>query len=493
MSAAALPTPRQAFRYVFVAVLLTQLAWIIAVPAFRGLDEFDHAYKARAVAGGHLLGSGPVPRPHGDLVVVPRDFVDAATDACESRAYTIRVNCHPVTSVGDGNVTVASTAAKYNPMYYAVVGAVGALFPGTASLLAMRLATALLCALLLGWAAAMTARWASNHWPYLGLAVACTPVLLYSTSIVSPNGVHYAAAVLAWTGLLGLVDERLDQRPGLIAFTTGAVVVLGTHTTGPLWVLLMCLAVLLLAPMRTWRWRMRSRPRAWAAAALVVASAAAASVAWVHYAGANRLGPPDPDLTPLTVHDVFREMQLWVFQSVGAFPMRDEAAAPTTYGLWILVFVAGAVLFFRRASTRQRWVQAGLLVASMLVPLVLTLIAFSSLGLAWQGRYALPLTVGMPLVAGWALSREHVAPRETVTVGVLVLLGIASAFSVVAVTQRESLLAPHPPLTEYIPFGTALAGTLAVMGPLVLLVMLRRRGPARRAGLALDAEPVAAR
>src|SRR4051812_17846045 len=37
---------------VLLATLLAQAAWILAVPPFRGMDEFDHAFRAAGVASG---------------------------------------------------------------------------------------------------------------------------------------------------------------------------------------------------------------------------------------------------------------------------------------------------------------------------------------------------------------------------------------------------------------------------------------------------------
>jgi hypothetical protein len=468
-----LPSPTRAFGCALVFVLLSQVAWAFAVPAFRGLDEFDHAYKAAAVARGELLDSGAAPSGRGRLVSVPDDLVAAAGDACESRPYTHRDNCRPVSSTGGGTVTVATSAAAYNPAYYALVGALALPFSGTWTLVVMRAATALISALLLAWAAATTARWAQNRWPYVGLAVACTPVLLYSTSIVSPNGVQYAAAVLVWSALLGLGSEEVESRPLLAALTVGAVSLVVTHTTGTMWLALISLTMLLLTPLRVWRRRVVARPLLWMTTVGVVALAAAASTLWIRHARTNSLGRPDGSLPGLTVSDVLREMVLWVLQSVGAFPMRDEPAAATTYAIWVLVFLAGAAVVLRRATRRQRRVLLALTAACVLVPLALTLVAYPSLGLAWQGRYGLPLSVGMPILAGWVLSRQGARMPRFVGPAVVLLLGVAAACSVVLVAQRESARAPHPPLADLVPLGVPLAAALALAGPLVLVGLVR--------------------
>jgi hypothetical protein len=199
-----------------------------------------------------------------------------------------------------------------------------------------------------------------------------------------------------------------------------------------------------------------------------------ACLVWVRHAHTNTLGEADPSLPGLSLGDVLREMLLWVFQSIAAFPMRDDPGAPATYAVWLTVFVTGIVLFFRRASARQRGVQAWLMVLFFAIPIALTLIAYPVLGLAWQGRYQLPLSVGMPLLAGWALSRHGARLSRGVEGVALGALGIAAAFSVVLVAHREDHIAPHPPLAELFPLGTVVAALLATVAPLAL-VWIRSR------------------
>ena len=45
-------TSLRLFLLIFAGVLAMQSAWVLAVPAFRGMDEHEHAYKAAAVSRG---------------------------------------------------------------------------------------------------------------------------------------------------------------------------------------------------------------------------------------------------------------------------------------------------------------------------------------------------------------------------------------------------------------------------------------------------------
>ena len=153
-----------------------------------------------------------------------------------SYEYTGPDNCNPVEHLSGDIVTVASGASTYNPTYYAVVGLLAQPFSGAGTDFAIRAFTALMAALLLAWAAVVTSSWARNGWPMLALLVSATPVLIYSTTIASPNGVGYAAGCLLWAAGLGLVEQ--PGRPRVAALTTAAVTMMATHSTGVMWLAL---------------------------------------------------------------------------------------------------------------------------------------------------------------------------------------------------------------------------------------------------------------
>ena len=106
-----------------LGALVMQAAWILALPPFRGADEFDHAYRAASVAHGEFIAdAGPTTQSRGRLVEAPRDLIDAATPVCESYPYTNDELCTPGQSVGNGYSTVASGAGRYNPLFYGAIG-----------------------------------------------------------------------------------------------------------------------------------------------------------------------------------------------------------------------------------------------------------------------------------------------------------------------------------------------------------------------------------
>ena len=395
-------TPLRLFLLVFAGVLAMQSAWMLSVPAFRGLDEHEHAYKAAAVSRGQWSPHVPESAEGwGGLVEVPQDIADAARPVCESLPFT---NCDPEGDPAGGTVTVPSSASAYNPVFYFVVGTVARPFSGSTALYAMRAAGAVMCALLIAGAFVTTRRWARSPWPIVSLTVACSPVLLYSTSVAAPNGVEMAGALLAWSAALGLANARTAARSFnayLLAFTLGAVPLLLVRSLGPLWLVLILLCV---APLFD-RQRVADLARlrtAWTSAATVIAGAAG-SGAYTLWAGTNRITTVTEHFGSLHLSEYPTQVFMWAIQSVAAFPARDELAPAALYGLVFSVWWVLTVMAFRRATGRARLTMAGIAFFTFAVPIAITAATYDMAGVVWQGRYGLPLLVGFFLVCGWTL------------------------------------------------------------------------------------------
>lgn len=480
---------RKAFWWTFVGTLLVQAAWILVVPAFRGIDEFDHVYKAEAVSHGTFVGLGSAEEARGGLVEARDDVIAAAKRACRSRRYTQRYNCEPMESRGDSWSLVASAADTYNPVYYAVVGTIARPFHGVGVLFAVRAATAVVSALLLAGAATAATRWGAGSWGLLSLHVATTPVLLYSTAIASPNGIQYAGAALVWTSLLALAAGAPAVRRSLGGASVGTAAVLVTHSTGPMWLVLIGLVVMLVAPLSTWPALWRQQRRTTLAAVTAVVLLGLACLAWTRYSHANAIGAANPQVEPLRLGALVREQVSWLFQVVGAFPMRNEPAHPLVYALWLVAFGAVVVAFLRAATRRERRTYLVLVVLTLAVPTVLTLVSYSFTSFAWQGRYTLPLAVGLALLPGWDLTRRGVAVKRRTAWLLVAVTSLAHVTSVVTVafSERGDYASPAPVFS--FPGGIVLAGVLAA-GSCLGVVQHLRASSRRAVGPSPVATPV---
>jgi len=388
-------------------VLLVQLAWACVVPAFRGVDEVDHVYRAASVARGNWLPDYQAPADgRGDLIPVPEDIVLAAEPVCEFLKYNGPDNCHAVQDLGRGQVTVASAAARYNPVFYWVIGTPARPFDGATAVYVMRAVAALLCAALIATGAALTRRWSSSVWPSVALVAAITPIVTYSNTLAAPNGLELSAALLLWTALMGLAtrpDPRLERH--LLLAAGGASLVIATvRSLGPLWLALILLTGIWLVGRTELRGLFaRNRVRVLLLGVATMAAVVGGAV-WILLAHPNS---PAADSSPFP-GSAWTQLPwgipLWVVQCIGAFPLRNEPAPVLVYAVFLTLW--GALVLGGLRAGRYRGPITCVAASSLLIPVALTLKSFSQIGLAWQGRYGYPLAMGVLLLAGLAMDRS---------------------------------------------------------------------------------------
>ncbi len=430
---------------VLLATLLAQAAWILAVPPFRGMDEFDHAFRAAGVASGQWRLHDEAAGGRGLLVDVPADLVAASRGQCEELAYIV-----PETCDGDGpgtrpgTVRATTSAGNYEPVYYWVVGTAGEPFSGAHSLYAMRAMAALLCAVVLALAAWCLTTWVRGAWAFVGLLVGITPTFVYSTSLPAPNGLEMAAGVLLWTALLGLggregIDAALLRRERwlLAAATLSVVLLAGLRTLGPLWVVLILACVVALRGPRNVL-AVANRHRLQVAVVCVLAVATSAAVLlWTR--GKVSVSPGEQRTVESGVGQVFAWLN-WILGSIGAFPFRDQPAPIWVYVCALLVLVTLLVEAVRRGAGSGRRAVVLAIVLFFVVPSVIVALTLKTHGGVWQGRYSLPFTAGVVMLAGLVLDRVRwrSEPRDARRVLVaLTLLAVAQVVSVVHVQIAE--------------------------------------------------------
>lgn len=472
-------SPRRAFGLVLLGSLLLQAAWILTLPTFRGIDEYDHVYKAEAVASGQWLSREPAPEGRGSLVEINEQSIRDASAVCDWLGYSGRGVCHPVELRPDGKATVGTAAGAYNPSYYLIVGLAAKPFAGDAADHVMRVVTAVLCSLLLAWSAAMVALWARTAWPLLALLAGLTPMFLYSTAIATPNGLSYAGATLVWFAILALDRAPEHERAVLPAFLVGSVILLVTHTTGPMWLLLIGLTSLLMRPIREWLAILARRMWAWAATAALVVAVTLLCVIWTREARANTLaGPQEEFSSGFPWYEFLLSHVLWLLQGIGVFPTRNERAHPVVYAVWSALLIAMLVILIRRAVRRERIALTVLAVLVVTIPSVLSFLSYASEGLAWQGRYSLPLWMGVSALAARALDRAGREPSRSLVLGFFTAVALGHVASTVAVGLREVDLDVSLPTAAHLPAGFVLVALLALAGSMAPSMALdRRHGP----------------
>lgn len=477
----------------FIGALLMQTAWVLAVPPFRGIDEFDHAFKAAAVAGGQWDPNlPPAPNGRGDLMVVPRALVDAARPICESYEYTGPDNCRPVAHLDEDRVTIATAASRYNPVFYWLIGQPASWFDGAASLYVMRLVAALICSSFIavaGWAMTL---WARSHWPVAGMLVALSPVAVYSTAVAAPNGAEICAALAIWAVLLGLSTQRLSVRATntlILASAPAVAFLVGLRQLGPLFLAAIVLVAMALLGRSGTSAIVRENWRALLVVVLTALVAGAAHLWWILRAGSLRLEAlPEMDTNPFAA--AMGKLPLWLLQTIAAFPTRTEQAPMLVYAAWFVLFAGLVALAFRQGSTTYRWALIAALGLAVALPVALTTATYAQAGPIWQGRYGLPFAVGIPLLAALALDHRRFRHRLVGPglVGGAAALAVAHCYSVASVLSLERGQSPLSGDSSWLMPPTVIAVALTLGGAAAWLTAVRLSNP-RHVERALSAEP----
>ncbi len=465
-------------RWVVLGLLLIELGWVLAVPPFRGVDEWDHAYRASAVAHGQWMAPPTeATRGTGAFVDAEPDIVEAAQAECQRLEYTGDVECVG-TRVGD-HVEIASGAGRYHPLFYAVVGSPTLVLDGVVSLYAMRLVALALCLVMLGVALRLLRAWAD---PMVSVAVVCglTPMVLYSTSILAANGLEIASGLVLWAALGAMAHHA---EPFAARFVVPAVVATSLLVTlrslGPLWALLIVVTALVAwptLPARLWAF---VRTRAGLVSAAILAVVSAGSLAWIFVQSSlviGRVAPADP--TPLVEKLGVAALRIpqWILQWIGAFPYRAQPAPPVVYLIFLLLLGWLLVVALRRGDLRVRLAVVAVLGLSVLIPFVITVMTLDDFGTSWQGRYVLPYLIGAALLFGAPLA-AHLTDRglRVFLVALVPLLAVGHAASVAGVLLRERRDSPQSGTDAWsLAPPTAVLVMLVVAGVAVAVVPLAR-------------------
>ena len=450
--------------------------WLLLVPQGGQPDEHSHIVRSAAlVRGAH---SAPDVK---DGYVLPDRYV-VADPGCYAFQPTISARCVILPEASGGEVILVTRADDYPWGGHLLFGVAG-LLPGLAPVWWGRLAAAAIGTARI--AAALVFAWRSRSLSVGALLLGLTPMAWAIIPAVNPSSMVTAGGAALWVGLLlagrhtssttgmtaghrwlialawaatvlprrdGMVwacliavvallltgsdlvglGRRLGAGPvATIAASTAAVILWGftSDARASSLVVLAPLVVVLVEGVRHW-WA-RSRPDsvviAWIAGLAVLVGV----VAWVALISTR----PDGWDTDLVV-TVIGQTDENIIEAIGVLGWLDTRIPNLAVFAWLVLLgmlVAGAAVANRRG-----------LVAAGAVALIAAVTAWTfellqgdDSGTYWQGRYSLPLLVGVPLLIAWRPADPPTVPRSSpvmelprfgtvAAVGGLVLLNVAA-------------------------------------------------------------------
>ena len=443
---------------VSLALLLMVSAWILGAPRSAGPDEPGHNVRAGALVRGQLDGfrlpGGSAER--GFELPAHIGFPPPNCFAFES--YT-PASCAADLTAPAGTGVGATRAADY-PVWGHLVAGLGTFAPASISPWSARAADAFLPILLVAASVMLAARRGA-----LGVGVtmlAVTPMAWFVFATVNPSGMAIAGGLAAWTGLSALTawqrsapmaaDRQaawltaigwaalvLPRRDGLVwaalilalALVTmsiglrslaqrigaGPLALIGVSTLATLawaaWSETNDARALFLTPLapvvavvgrRLW-WKLGDRSAALRWAVCVVAALGGVMV--MIAVMSTRINGFDRLVLRLVIGETGNSLR----QAIGVLGWLDTPV-PTS-AMFLCVLAIGA-LGGVAVLGDERQVGAGMVAvlgAGVLVSWTLTMLQNNDFGVYWQGRYFLPLLVGIP-VLGARLRLDPAAARR---------------------------------------------------------------------------------
>ncbi len=441
----------------FVLMFAAMVGWVVATPIWGSADEYQHAYRAYAAARGALyvkpeaalLGTG-------GYVDVPLGWKKSQYSiACYAGHALGNPACLPPLTNDATPVRLPSTAARYNPVYYVLVGLPSLTFSPSRALYGMRLASGALSAFFLAWAlsAAMTVR--RPRLAASAVLLAITPMVVFLGAAVNPNGLEISAGLACWVCLaLALRLDRGRSRSVLLrraAISACAMVV--TRGLSPFWLLVIAVVLVVFLGLRQRAKLLAPDLLKWSA---VVAAAVIGALLWTVLAKALDIGHLGPPTHYTLAHRLdlawggFDRQRFLVYGYVGNFgwldtPLPHSILLP--YLAVVTVFVASALILGR---WRERAGIALLAVAVFAAPIVLDALSWNKVGAGvWQPRYTLPIEVGLVVLAGLALSARLRSSRLSAWFVPVVLVVCIAATNIAAFVKCLSryVVGPMHPIT----------------------------------------------
>lgn len=409
----------------FLVFAALAVLWSVSIALMGAPDEPAHTLKAVAVGRGELDTAYTRQVSRGFLVMsIPITPVRVPSAYASTLGLTRcwlgtgrPASCAPKLGAAGPTVRSGTYVGTYPPLYYALVGWTARVTRPYFALYAMRVLGGLMCAALFAWGFTVAAR--LGPMTLLGGALGLTPMVLFLMGAINPNGLEIAAAFCLWAAVLELGSSRVPPgRSRLVWATIAAVVLAGTRPLSPAFLAVILVVGLLAADREALR--QLARDRGARIAGVVVGVVALVDVAFVlandsldafiQFGGAptsrTALARAAYDLTGTHLRQAVGVLG-WIGPGQVNLPRLLLDA-------WIVAVLALVVAALILGAWRGRVIVVLLIVGGLGLPIVSQ--ATSASGASWQGRYALPILVAVPLFAGLTIDRSRRVPVRVVSV-----------------------------------------------------------------------------
>jgi hypothetical protein len=327
--------------------------------------------------------------------------------------------------------TIVSSVGTYQPFIFIPAGLVMRLATSTtAALLLGRLTFTLLAALLLLGAFLVGLRARPGPATTASIALCVVPTSVLVMSAISTSGAESSAGIAWWIALLAATEPRAQKAAWWLALLAGVVLAVA-RTTGPVWMLLSALVVLVFRGGRT-SWRaFRSGGQLAIATAAICIAAGLVTIGWQLAVQPASLESATTTFGKATISAV----GFILGRAVGTIGWGEAAPPMILVDIWGLMIAALVILGVASAVTRRagKEIAALVLIGVLSVGAIVAFLAFGSRAGLVQGRWFIALLAGIPIVAGWMATGQPSSvsqTRRSVVTGRVLIAGVCACLAV---------------------------------------------------------------
>lgn len=326
--------------------------------------------------------------------------------------------------------TIVSSVGTYQPFIFMPAGLVMRLATSTtAALLLGRLTFTLLAALLLIGALLVALRARPGPVSVCSIALCVAPTSVLVMSAISTSGAESAAGIAWWVALLAATEPKAQRAAWWLALVAGLILAVA-RTTGPVWLIVIALVVLVFRGRRAAWHTFRSGGRLAIATFVVCIAAGAVTLGWQLTVQPASLESPAATLgraTPSMISFILN-------RAIGTYGWGEAAPPEVLIQVWALMIAALVLLGLAAAGVRRagREIAALVLICAVGVAAIAVFLAFGSHAGQVQGRWFIAPLAGIPILAGWmAATRPDTAAfaRTSRIVASVLIAGVVACLA----------------------------------------------------------------
>lgn len=428
---------------VFCLFALIGILWATFVPLGSYNDEWTHARYAAAVVRGEFPVTKCDAKPFkcGDVIRDGRCWISVPKSIAEIQGFrALAFNPQlPDSAIVDtpsgepGNTLVRNSAANYPPLYYLLVGWPTLFLNGAAAWYAMRIVSALLCALFLtlifaGLSSVMP--WGATFLMLIWI----TPVTVTFFGAINPQGIE----ILSTGALAALIFPiGFSKKPSFSVLLTASIVLavsVNIRTPTVIWNFIVVLMWLLLLNLDTIK-SIFSLKRWWIPF-LIAIGGVTFSIVWTLSTShlVSVLGTPNHEMgfAGLLIAMAGHTVVHFVPQMIGDWGWGDNSLPPIIYVVVSALFAAVLIYSIILGSRRAR---LSLLLGLFSIPITSVIIQYRLLGqsgMMWAGRYNLPVWVAIGVLSTMIIMLSLRRRRLWAAAGLVEFAALMSASALMA-------------------------------------------------------------